>query len=49
MRIYEHNLWRHYGYHIACRGAVVTVITAVNRLMACPEGWVPPEGYSDED
>lgn len=30
-------------------GPDITVKTTVNRLQDCPEGWVPPEGYSDED
>jgi len=30
-------------------GADVTVTTTATRLMDCPEGWEPPEGYSDKD
>ncbi len=29
--------------------ADITVTTTVKRLVDCPEGWTPPEGYSDED
>lgn len=30
-------------------GPNITVTTTVKRLMDCPEGWKPPEAYSDED